>query len=100
VQSESSTSAQSHASQYVWELYGSNATNQLPIPHASYGYSSYYSAVPPPPLPSVPGSLLTNHRAWEMCLGHKSSSAPPVSSAEKTTYGADAEYEKFMSEMK
>ncbi|KAF9685658.1 hypothetical protein SADUNF_Sadunf03G0077300 [Salix dunnii] len=65
---------------------------------ASIGYSSYYSAVPPPPPPPT-----TDHSQGMSNVPWASNSTmqPPHStSAEKARYGSDAEYEKFMAEMK
>ncbi|XP_011027963.1 PREDICTED: branchpoint-bridging protein-like [Populus euphratica] len=64
----------------------------------SIGYSSYYSAVPPPaPSPATDHSHGMGNVPWA-----PNSTMPPPhsSSAEKARYGADAEYEKFMAEMK
>ncbi len=99
VQSENS-SAQSIPT----NMYG-NAMAAMPqptYPTSSYGYPSYYSAVPPPPPPaSVPGSNADQSQSiGNVPWATNPQPPPPVSSAEKTTYGADAEYEKFMSEMK
>ncbi|XP_062163304.1 splicing factor-like protein 1 [Alnus glutinosa] len=100
VQSENSTSTQSLPP----NIYG-NSLAPMPqptYPTTSYGYSTYYSAVPPPPPPaSVPGSTGDHSQSiGNMPWATNPPLPPPVSSAEKATYGADAEYEKFMSEMK
>lgn len=64
-------------------------------PPPSQGYSPYYSSVPPVFSQNMDPSSIAN-APWA------SSSAPsPSQPAEQsTTYGADKEYEKFMSEMK
>ncbi|CAN1180463.1 Splicing factor-like protein 1, partial [Linum perenne] len=67
---------------------------------SSLGYTSYYSAVPPPPapMPSNDHSHGMSNAPW---APNPPAPAPPAaSSAEKGAYGADAEYEKFMAEMK
>ncbi|KAL5073563.1 hypothetical protein RYX36_012547 [Vicia faba] len=84
---------------------------------ASYGYPPppYYNAVPPPPPPAptdqshniVNPPWASNHSAppppssadQSQSIGN-AAMPPPNSSAEKTSYGADSEYEKFMAEMK
>ncbi|XP_044505633.1 splicing factor-like protein 1 [Mangifera indica] len=100
VQSESSTSASTVSA----NMYGSSMAPMPPNAQPAYstaalGYPPYYSAVPrPPPAPSstVDHSQSMGNVPWAT----NPSVPPPVSSAEKTTYGADAEYEKFMAEMK
>ncbi|KAJ6701492.1 BRANCHPOINT-BRIDGING PROTEIN-LIKE [Salix koriyanagi] len=63
----------------------------------SLGYSSYYSAIPPPaPQPPTGHTQGMGNVPWASNL----TVPPPHSSAEKASYGADAEYEKFMAEMK
>ena len=101
VQTENSTSAQSIPT----NMYGNSmaAAPQPTYPTSSYGYPSYYSAVPPPPPPpaSVPGSTADQSQSiGNVPWATNPQVPPPGSSAEKTNYGADAEYEKFMSEMK
>ncbi|KAA8539781.1 hypothetical protein F0562_026473 [Nyssa sinensis] len=106
VQSQNSTSVQSVAT----NVYGSsvaavppNAQPSYPsIPISSYGYPSYYGAPPPPPPPTtVFQSTVDQSQSMGNVPWASNSLVPPtVSSAEKTTHGADAEYEKFMSEMK
>ncbi|KAL4324204.1 hypothetical protein GQ457_11G030210 [Hibiscus cannabinus] len=99
VQSESNTSAPAN-------VYGNSMTaipsnSQTAYPTSSIGYSSYYTAVPPPPLPPAPTSLADHSQSISNVPWAPNPPLPPtVSSAEKTTYGADAEYEKFMAEMK
>lgn len=100
VQSENNTSTQPIPA----NIYG-NSLNAMPQPTyqtASYGYSTYYGAVPPPPPPApVPGSTGDqSQNTGNMPWATNPPVPPPASSAEKATYGADAEYEKFMSEMK
>ncbi|KAH7537847.1 hypothetical protein FEM48_Zijuj03G0136500 [Ziziphus jujuba var. spinosa] len=102
VQSENSTNAQSAPS----NIYGSSLAAMPPpaqstYPASSYGYSSYYSAVPPPPPgPPVPGSAAEQSQSIGNVPWATNPPVPAASSAEKSTYGADAEYEKFMAEMK
>ncbi|WCJ36453.1 splicing factor-related [Euphorbia peplus] len=66
---------------------------------APLGYSSYYNAVPPPPAPvsTVDNSQGMSNVPW---ASNPPPPAPASSASEKTPYGADAEYEKFMAEMK
>ncbi|XP_050220855.1 splicing factor-like protein 1 [Mercurialis annua] len=94
VQSENSSSAPPQSS----SAYGSIA--QPAYATAPLGYSSYYNAVPPPPpasVSTVDHSQGISNAPW----AQNPPVPPPVSSAsEKTKYGADAEYEKFMAEMK
>ncbi|CAN6705502.1 unnamed protein product [Malus baccata var. baccata] len=104
VQSEHNVSTQSLQT----NLYGGSSAPMPPngqhtYPPASYGYSSYYNAVPPPPPPPgpVPGSTADqSQNIGNVPWATSAPVPPPASSAEKTTYGADAEYEKFMAEMK
>lgn len=103
VQSENNTSTQSVPA----NIYGNNFAGMPPsaqasYPASSYGYSSYYSAVPPPPPVPVPGSNSNPSQSIGNVPWATSSAVPPPPPppAEKTTYGADAEYEKFMAEMK
>ncbi|PQQ04327.1 branchpoint-bridging protein [Prunus yedoensis var. nudiflora] len=87
-------------------MYGGSAmppNGQHSYPASSYGYSSYYNAVPPPPPPPapVPGSTADQSQSiGNVPWATNPPVPPPASSAEKTAYGADAEYEKFMAEMK
>ncbi|XP_022890267.1 splicing factor-like protein 1 [Olea europaea var. sylvestris] len=104
VQSQSSAPAQS-APTYV---YGNSVTSVSPnaqavYPMPSYGYPSYYGSVPPPPpppaavpQPTVDPSQSLNNVPW----ASNPPVPPPSSSAEKSNYSTDAEYEKFMAEMK
>lgn len=98
VQADNSTSSQPvPATIYGNPLSAIPPAAQPPYPASSYGYSPYYNAVPPPPPGPVPASS-------EQSIGNApwatNPPAAPAASAEKPTYGADAEYEKFMSEMK
>jgi splicing factor 1 len=88
-------------------MYGSSLQAMPPnaqhtYPASSYGYSSYYNAVPPPPPPSAPVHASATDQSQN--IGNvpwaTAPVPPPASSAEKATYGADAEYEKFMAETK
>ncbi|XP_057966516.1 splicing factor-like protein 1 [Malania oleifera] len=64
---------------------------------SSLGYPSYYSVAPSPLHPStVEQSQSMANVPWAA----NAPVPPPVSSAEKATYGANAEYERFISEMK
>ncbi|KDP22445.1 hypothetical protein JCGZ_26276 [Jatropha curcas] len=96
VQSENNTSAPPPSS----NIYGNSVAVQPAYATASLGYASYYNAVPPPPpapVPTTDHSQSISNVPW----APNPPVPPPVSSAsEKTTYGADAEYEKFMAEMK
>ncbi|GFQ05068.1 branchpoint-bridging protein [Phtheirospermum japonicum] len=75
-------------------VYGSMPPNaQAPYPPPPYSYPPYYGAVPPPPPPSDPPQGLSNV-PW----ASNPPVPPPPSSAEKSS--KDAEYEKFMAEMK
>ncbi|KAK4351169.1 hypothetical protein RND71_030482 [Anisodus tanguticus] len=68
---------------------------------SSYSYPSYYGLAPPPPPPSA--SQFNGDHSQGMSNVPWAPNPPPStppSSAEKPAYGADAEYEKFMSEMK
>ncbi|XVE56406.1 hypothetical protein DITRI_Ditri04bG0006300 [Diplodiscus trichospermus] len=104
VQSENSTSAPAVPS----NIYGNSMAamppnSQTVYPTSSLGYSSYYNAVPPPPPPPPPAP--TSSTDHSQSIGNvpwvpNPPLPPAVSSAEKPTYGADAEYEKFMAEMK
>ncbi|KAF7824875.1 splicing factor-like protein 1 [Senna tora] len=85
-------------------IYGSSVaamppTGQPTYP-ASYGYTSYYNAVPPPPPPPVPVSSDQSQSIGNVPWATNPPVPPPGSSSEKTTYGTDSEYEKFMAEMK
>ncbi|KAK8530832.1 hypothetical protein V6N13_030767 [Hibiscus sabdariffa] len=101
VQPENNTSTSAVAT----NIYGNSMTalppnSQVAYPTSSLGYS-YYNAVPPPPLPPAPTSLADHSQSTGNVPWAPSPPLPPtVSSAEKATYGADAEYEKFMAEMK
>ncbi|RVW43004.1 Splicing factor-like protein 1 [Vitis vinifera] len=85
-------------------VYGSSLSAIPPNPQpaystSSYGYS-YYGVAPPPPLP-VPYPMAD--QSQNMGNAPWSSAPPvppPVPPAEKETHGTDAEYEKFMAEMK
>jgi splicing factor 1 len=103
----SGTLTQTVASSEAQQSYppGVPSENSLSAPLAasnvyghSIGYSSYYSAVPPPPPPPA-----TDHSQGMGNVPWASNSTMPPphsSSAEKARYGADAEYAKFMAEMK
>ncbi|PNX73351.1 splicing factor 1-like protein [Trifolium pratense] len=116
VQSDNNTSTQSLPT----NMYGSTIPSMPPAAPpsypASYGYPPppYYNAVPPPPPPPTSDQPSIANAPWASnhSVPPPPSSAdqsqsignapmpPPNSSAEKTSYGADSEYEKFMAEMK
>ncbi|TMW87129.1 hypothetical protein EJD97_020384 [Solanum chilense] len=86
-------------------VYGNSVTTMPPnaqpaYPTSSYSYPSYYGVAPPPPPPSASHSNGNHSQGMSNVpwAPNPPTHAPP-SSAEKHAYGADAEYEKFMSEM-
>jgi splicing factor 1 len=103
----SGTLTQTVASSEAQQSYppGVPSENSLSAPLAasnvyghSIGYSSYYSAVPPPaPPPATDHSQGMANVPW---ASNSTMPPPHSSSAEKARYGADAEYAKFMAEMK
>ena len=101
VQSENTTSTQSAPT----NIYGNSLpalppNGQAAYP-ASYAYSSYYAAVPPPPPPApLPCSNTDQSQSIGNVPWAANPPAPPPPPAENTAFGADAEYEKFMAEMK
>ncbi|XP_055827231.1 splicing factor-like protein 1 [Solanum dulcamara] len=102
MQSQSSAPAHSIPT-YV---YGNSVTAMPPnaqpaYPTTSYSYPSYYGFAPPPPPPSASQSNGNFSQGMSNVpwAPNPPTHAPP-SSVEKPAYGADAEYEKFMSEMK
>ncbi|KAI6672253.1 hypothetical protein NL676_000159 [Syzygium grande] len=67
---------------------------------SSMGYAPYYGAYPPPapaPTPNADPSQSIANAPW---TSNPPSPQPPASSSEQTSYGGDAEYEKFMAQMK
>ncbi|KAM7272624.1 hypothetical protein ACFE04_027287 [Oxalis oulophora] len=98
VQSENNNSSAPPATA---NIYGSSISGMMPAGQPSYAtsslmYQSYYGAVPPPPPPpsmADPSQSIGN-------VPWAPNPPPPPPASEKTNYGADAEYEKFMSEMK
>ncbi|RAL51359.1 hypothetical protein DM860_010861 [Cuscuta australis] len=84
VQSQSSAPTQSVAT-YVAPM-PSNAQATYP---ALYSYPSYYGVAPPQPPPPAPVPWAPNPPP-----------PAPLPTGDKASYGADAEYEKFMTEMK
>ena len=102
VQSENTSSVQSVPT----SVYGSTLSSVPPNPQpqpaystSSYGYS-YYGVAPPPPLP-VPYPMADQSQNMANApWGSAPPVPPPIPPAEKTTHGADSEYEKFMAEMK
>ncbi|WJX43562.1 Splicing factor 1 [Trifolium repens] len=119
VQSDNNTSTQSVPTNMYGNTIPSMPPAAPPTYPASYGYPPppYYNAVPPPPPPAAPTSDQSHNIAnapWasnhpvppppasadqSQSIGN-APMPPPNSSAEKTSYGADSEYEKFMAEMK
>lgn len=102
VQSQSSAPDQSVPT-YV---YGSSLTAMLPpnaqapYPTPPYSYPPHYTAVPPPP-PAVPQSSGDpSQNLSNVPWSSNPPVPPPPSSAEKSNYSTDSEYEKFMAEMK
>ncbi|XP_050385693.1 splicing factor-like protein 1 [Argentina anserina] len=100
VQSENSTQPLP-ANMYGSSLPAMPPNGQHTYPASSYGYSSYYNAVPPPPPSTADQSLNIGNVPWATNTPPPlPPPAAPASSAEKPTFGADAEYEKFMAETK
>ncbi|KAK4716881.1 hypothetical protein R3W88_015219 [Solanum pinnatisectum] len=108
---------QSHNSAPVQSLpsyaYGNSVAAMPPhtqpaYPTSSYSYPSYYGMAPPPPLPPTAAQSSVDHSQSMSNVPWASNPPapapapppPPPPSAEKPPYGTDAEYEKFMSEMK
>ncbi|KAF5731055.1 branchpoint-bridging protein-like [Tripterygium wilfordii] len=100
VQSGNSSSAPSVPANIYGNSVASMPLNTQPAyPTTSLGYSSYYSAVPPPP--PAPASATDNSQGINnLPWAPTPVVPPPATSAEKANNGADAEYEKFMAEMK
>ncbi|KAE8694503.1 DNA binding protein, putative isoform 1 [Hibiscus syriacus] len=102
VQSENNATAPTVAT----NIYGNSITeiprnSQTAFPTSSLLGYSYYNAVPPPLFPPAPTSLTEHSQSiGNVPWAPNPPLSPTVSSAEKATYGADAEYEKFMAEMK
>ncbi|KAF3684006.1 putative CMP-sialic acid transporter 5-like [Capsicum annuum] len=91
--------------------YGNSVTAMPPqpaYPMSSYSYPSYYGMAPPPPPPPTLSQSNVDHSKsmgnvpWASNPPEPAPAPPPPAppSADKTPYGTDAEYEKFMSEMK
>ncbi|PIN16153.1 Splicing factor 1/branch point binding protein (RRM superfamily) [Handroanthus impetiginosus] len=103
VQSHSSSTPVQSVPTYA---YGNSVTSmppnaQVPYPTPPYSYAPYYGAVPPPPPPAVPQSTVDPSQSLSnVPWAANPPVPPPSSSAEKSNYSKDAEYEKFMSEMK
>lgn len=98
MQSQSGSSVQPVSA----NVYGSSVTSMAPAPLPPYsmppvGYSMYYGAPPPPPPPAVATS--DQPPSFANVPWASNPPAPPAQSVEKTSQGADAEYEKFMAEM-
>ncbi|XP_051122894.1 splicing factor-like protein 1 [Andrographis paniculata] len=69
-----------------------------PTPPPPYSYPPYYGAVPPPPPPAAPQQGVDPSHGLGNVPWATNPPAPPV--VEKSNYGGDSEYEKFMAEMK
>ncbi|TVU14001.1 hypothetical protein EJB05_37442, partial [Eragrostis curvula] len=87
-------------------VYASSGAPNVPpmYPPQPYSYAPYYHPVQPPPPPppaSVDASQSIATAPWAT---HNAPPPPPPSTStadqQTATYGADAEYDKFMSEMK
>ncbi|XP_011622563.1 uncharacterized protein LOC18432006, partial [Amborella trichopoda] len=78
-------------------VYGGSQGYATPL----MGYASYYGMAPTPPAPNMSAPMVDGSKGIGGVPWASNASVPPqnVSSAE-TSYGGDAEYEKFMSEMK
>ncbi|GLT39828.1 hypothetical protein SLA2020_139970 [Shorea laevis] len=98
VQSENTTSAPAvHSNIYGNSMTAMPANSQSVYTTASFSYSSYYNATPPPAhAPTSDPSQSIGNVPWAL----NPPVPPTASSAEKKASGADAEYEKFMAEMK
>ncbi|KAL7001710.1 Splicing factor 1 [Sarracenia purpurea var. burkii] len=97
VQSQSSTTFQAVSA----HIYGNSVatvppTIQFAYPTSSFAYPSYYGVTVSSSQAAVDHSQSIGNVPW----APNPPVPPPVSSAEKTTYGTDMEYEKFMVEMK
>ncbi|XP_022985472.1 splicing factor-like protein 1 [Cucurbita maxima] len=99
--SENPTSQPLQTTAYGNTLYSMPPSAQPPYPPSSYGYSPYYSAVSTHPLPmSAPSTDQPQPPSGSVPWATNPPMPPPMPSAEKTASGADAEYEKFMADMK
>ncbi|KAK6145656.1 hypothetical protein DH2020_022476 [Rehmannia glutinosa] len=103
VQSQSSAAVQSVPT-YV---YGNSITSmppngQVPYPTPPYSYPPHYGGVPPPPPPAMPQSTVDPSQSLSNVpwASNPPLPPPPSSSAEKSNYSTDSEFEKFMAEMK
>ncbi|XP_052185123.1 splicing factor-like protein 1 [Diospyros lotus] len=105
VQSQSTSSVQGVPS----NVYGNSAAAMppdiQPAYPTSFAYPSYYGVAPqqppPPPPPPVSQPALDQPPSIGNVPWAPNPPVPrPVTTADKTTYGADTEYEKFMAEMK
>lgn len=82
-------------------VYGSAATSIPPTyPPPPYGYAPYYSAVPPVMPPPVDPSHSIASAPWASNPPPPPPPQPSSAAEQPASYGADTEYEKFMSEMK
>uniref|UniRef100_A0A7N0V282 Branchpoint-bridging protein n=1 Tax=Kalanchoe fedtschenkoi TaxID=63787 RepID=A0A7N0V282_KALFE len=95
VPSDSSSAQSVPVNTYSFSSSGMQQTVQPGYPPLSYSYPQYYSTVPPPPPPSAP------HSGMDHQLGMSNpqwASIPPLPPPPPPP--TDAEYEKFMEEMK
>ncbi|KAL0547252.1 hypothetical protein IC582_017181 [Cucumis melo] len=98
--SENPTSQPLQTTAYGNTLYSMPPSAQPSYP-PSYGYSAYYSAVSTHPLPlSTSTTDQPQPPSGAAPWATNPPMPPPMPSAEKTSSGADAEYEKFMADMK
>jgi splicing factor 1 len=89
-------------------VYASSGTPNAPpmYPPPSYSYSPYYPTYQPPPPPPPPAASVDPSQSIATAPWATHNAAPPppppLSSTtnQPASYGADAEYDKFMSEMK
>ncbi|OAY80497.1 Branchpoint-bridging protein, partial [Ananas comosus] len=82
-------------------VYGAAATSIPPTyPPPPYGYAPYYSAVPPVMPPPVDPSHSIASAPWASNPPPPPPPQPSSAAEQPASYGADTEYEKFMSEMK
>ncbi|KAG7030850.1 bbp-1, partial [Cucurbita argyrosperma subsp. argyrosperma] len=86
---------------YGSTLYSMPPTAQPSYPPSSYGYPPYYSAASTHPLPmSTSNTDQPQPPSGNVPWSTNPPLPPPMPSAGNTVSGADAEYEKFMADMK
>ncbi|CAL5407654.1 unnamed protein product [Camellia sinensis] len=102
IQSQSTTPVQTAPA----NIYGNSVAvvppTVQPVYPTSFGYPSYYGVTPQQPAPPPVSQPVVDHsqKIGNVPWATNPPMPPPVSSDEKATYGTDAEYEKFMAEMK